>query len=139
MTTPFYNIGFTAGVWDLLHPGHTEFLAECKQHCDDLWVGLQTSVEGRSGKDAPIQTVYERYLQLSALSFVDNIIPYETEKDLELILHFNDFSYRFIGSDYMDKPITGADICEQRGIEIRYIDRTHWLSSTELRNRIKKG
>lgn len=133
-----YEIGFTAGAFDLLHAGHILMLKECKNYCNELIVGLHTDPSiDRSFKNKPVQTTYERYIQLTGCKYVDGIIPYDTEKDLENILATQNFNVRFVGEDYFDKPITGSDICKIKDIKILYITRLHNYSSTELRNRIK--
>lgn len=117
-------------------------LTEARDNCDWLNVGLHTdpTVDRPYSKNKPSQTVFERYVQLSALKCVDNIIPYDTEKDLVNILSLLDLQKRFIGADYSDrnKPITGIDICKIRNIDIVFLDRYHSYSTTELRNRCAK-
>jgi glycerol-3-phosphate cytidylyltransferase len=130
--------GFTCGAFDLLHPGHLHLLSAAASQCDYLWVGLHTDPSiDRPEKNKPLQTMFERYMQLNALADVDNIIPYDTENDLLNLLAILDIDKRFIGSDYEDQTITGATICEKRGIEVIYVPRLHNWSSTELRHRVK--
>jgi len=130
-------IGFTCSSWDLLHAGHILMLAECKQVCDYLIVGLQTdpTIDRPEVKNKPVQSVVERYVQLSAVKFIDQIIVYDTEKDLEDLLMFLPIGVRIIGEEYKDKEFTGKQICEDRGIKIWFNSRTHRFSSSELRNR----
>jgi glycerol-3-phosphate cytidylyltransferase len=131
--------GFTCSAFDLLHPGHVEMLRECKQHCDWLIVGLHTdpTIDRPDRKEKPIQSLYERYVQLRACKYVDEIIPYETESDLINLLAIEPISIRFVGVEYMNTYVTGQDICEKRDIEILYNSRDHMYSSTELRARMK--
>jgi len=78
------KIGFTCSTFDLCHAGHVMMLQECKKVCDYLIVGLQVDpTRDREDKNAPLQTLVERYVQLSAIKYIDEIVPYETEKDLE--------------------------------------------------------
>ena len=131
------EVGFTCGAFDLLHPGHVHFLKLCRESCDELIVGLHVNPKtDRASKNAPLQSTFERYYQISALGDGYKIIPYDTEHDLENMLAVLDINFRFVGSDYIDKPITGAYICEARGINIVYIPRLHSWSSSELRKRI---
>jgi len=129
--------GFTCGAFDLLHPGHVTMLASCRHACDRLIVGLHTdpSVE-RASKNKPVQSMYERYIQLQALEAVDEIIPYDTERDLENMFATLDINVRFIGSDHEFAVHTGETICNLLGIKIKYIPRLHTFSSTELRDRL---
>jgi glycerol-3-phosphate cytidylyltransferase len=131
------KIGFTCSTWDLLHAGHVAMLAEAKNHCDYLICGLQTdpTIDRPDTKNTPIQSVVERQIQLSAVRFVDEVIIYSTEKDLEDLLRTLPINVRILGEEYKDKLFTGKDICEGRGIEIVYNKRDHSFSSSELRER----
>ena len=130
-------VGFTCSTFDLLHAGHILMLAECKQVCDYLIVGVQSdpSIDRPETKNKPVQSIVERYVQLSAVKFVDEIIVYNTEKDLEDMLMFLPISVRIIGEEYKDKDFTGKQICEDRGIKIWFNSRSHRFSSSELRQR----
>ncbi len=130
-------IGFTCSTFDLLHAGHILMLAECKSVCDHLIVGLQSdpTIDRPDTKNKPVQSVVERYVQLSAVKFVDEIIVYDTEKDLEDLLMFLPITVRICGEEYKDRPLTGREICEARGIKTYYNSRTHRFSSSELRAR----
>jgi len=130
-------VGFTCSTFDLLHAGHILMLAECKQVCDYLIVGVQSdpTIDRPGTKNKPVQSIVERYVQLSAVKFVDEIIVYNTEKDLEDMLMFLPIGVRIIGEEYKDKDFTGKQICEERGIKVWYNSRSHRFSSSELRQR----
>ena len=130
-------VGFTCSTFDLLHAGHILMLAECKQVCDYLIVGVQSdpTIDRPGTKNKPVQSIVERYVQLSAVKFVHEIIVYNTEKDLEDMLMFLPISVRIIGEEYKDKDFTGKQICEDRGIKIWFNSRSHRFSSSELRQR----
>jgi glycerol-3-phosphate cytidylyltransferase len=131
------TVGFTCSAFDLLHAGHVAMLRECKQHCNFLIVGLHVDpTVDRPSKNKPVQSVYERYMQLKGCEYVDAIIPYETEEDLINIMAIEPIDVRFVGVEYKDTYITGQDICEKRGINIIYNERFHMYSSTELRSRL---
>ena len=131
------KIGFTASAFDLLHAGHVLMLEEAKQQCDWLIVGLQTDPsQDRATKSKPAQTIVERYLQLRACKFVDEIIPYGTEQDLEDLLAGMHIDIRILGIEYRDKDFTGHDICKKRDIEIYFNERDHRFSSSGLREHI---
>lgn len=133
------KIGFTCSTFDLLHAGHVQMLREIKNQCDYLIVALQTDpTVDRPEKNKPVQSIVERHIQLSAVKYVDEIVPYTTEKDLEDILQSYEIHVRAVGLEYIDKPFTGKDICNSRGIDIYYNKRDHRFSSTELRNRVKQ-
>jgi glycerol-3-phosphate cytidylyltransferase len=131
-------VGFTCSTFDLLHAGHILMLAEAKSICDYLIVALQMdpSIDRPESKNKPVQSIVERYVQLSAVKFVDEIIVYQTEKDLEDMLMFLPITIRIIGEEYKDKDFTGKQICEERSIKIFYNQRRHSFSTTELRKRV---
>ena len=130
-------VGFTASAFDLLHAGHIQMLREAKEQCDYLIVGLQLDPAlARETKNSPIQTVVERYTQLHAVSYVDEIIPYVSERDLEDILTMYHINVRILGEEYRDKDFTGKDICRKRGIQLYFNKRDHRFSSSDLRKRV---
>lgn len=132
------KIGITCSTFDLLHPGHILMLEECKKYCDYLICALQVDPTlDRLEKNKPIQSLVERYIQLKAVRWVDEIIPYSTERELEDIFSALPIDVRIIGEDYLGKDFTAKDICDNRKIEIVYNKRQHRFSSTELRNRLK--
>jgi len=130
------KIGFTCSSFDLLHAGHVLMLEEAKQQCDYLIVGLQTDPTiDRDTKNAPVQSIVERYIQLRGSKYVDEIIPYSTENDLIDILSGMHIDIRILGVEYRDKDFTGSDICKNRDIEIFFNERDHRFSTSDLRNR----
>jgi len=132
------KIGITFSTFDLLHAGHISMLKEAKSVCDYLICGLHVDPQiERPQKNKPIQNLIERYIQLSAVKYVDEIIPYCLESELREILLAFPIDVRIIGSDYKDDGFTGKNICRTKGIEIYYNKRDHNFSSTELRERIK--
>jgi glycerol-3-phosphate cytidylyltransferase len=129
--------GFVCSAFDLFHAGHVALLKECKQHCDYLICGLHTDPNyNRPHKNKPVQSIYERYIQLSGCRYVDQIIPYDTENDLLNILSIEKIDKRFLGTDYFNQSFTGKELCSRLNIEIIYIKRLHSYSSSELRKRI---
>ena len=130
------KIGFTCSAFDLLHAGHVSMLREAKDHCDYLICGLQVDPYGRKDKNKPIQTVVERYAQLKAVGYVDEIIPYGGEEDLEDILNMYSIDVRILGDEYRDQDFTGKDICRKRDIDLHFNRRDHRFSSSDLRRRV---
>ena len=127
------RIGLTASTFDLFHAGHTVMLMEAKQQCDYLIVGLLVDpTKDRSDtKNKPIQSLFERYLQVAACKYVDEIIPFETENDLvDMILTINP-DVRIVGEEYQHTDHTGKGLCH-----IYYNKRRHSFSTSELRERI---
>jgi glycerol-3-phosphate cytidylyltransferase len=116
-------------------------LREAKENCDYLIVALQTdpTIDRPKEKNKPVQTVVERYAQLNALDLVDEIVPYETERDLVDILELFRIDVRFIGIEYKSKDFTGKEECSHRGIDIHYNKRDHRFSSSGLRERVAEA
>jgi glycerol-3-phosphate cytidylyltransferase len=132
------KIGIVFSAFDLLHAGHVAMLAEARNRCDYLIAGLQTdpTIDRPDTKNRPIQTIVERQIQLAACRYVDEIVVYQTEKDLEDILLTLPLDMRILGVEYADQNFTGRDICVARGIEIVYNSRDHSFSSSNLRKRV---
>ena len=132
------TIGIVFSSFDLFHAGHVAMLAEAKNHCDYLIAALQTdpTIDRPGSKNPPIQTIVERQIQVSTNRNVDEVVVYQTEKDLEDLLLILPVDVRILGVEYKDKEFTGKDICKARGIEIVYNGRDHSFSSSSLRKRV---
>lgn len=122
--------GITFSSFDLLHAGHVQMLREAKEQCDYLICGLNLTPVGKT----PVQSIVERYTQLKAVSYVDEIIPYQSEQDLIDILELYLPSVRIIGEDYRYKDFTGKEECRKLGIDVYYNSRQHRFSSSRIRN-----
>ena len=131
------KIGFTCSTFDLFHAGHIMMLKEAKAQCDYLIVGLQTdpTIDRPETKNKPIQTLFERFVQLQSCRYVDEIVPYSTEKELVDILLSYPIDVRIIGEEYKDAHFTGREF----DIEMYYNRRKHSFSTTSLRQRVKEG
>ena len=129
--------GITFSSFDLFHAGHVKMLEEAKSQCDYLIAGLQLdpSIE-RQEKNKPIQSIIERYVQLRACKYIDEVVPYITEQDLVDILSSFKIDLRIIGEEYKEKSFTGKEYCEKSKIEIYYNKREHRFSSSTLRNEV---
>jgi glycerol-3-phosphate cytidylyltransferase len=125
--------GFTCSTFDLFHAGHIMMLKEAKEQCDYLLVGLQTDPTiDRPEKNKPVQTVFERYVQLNACVYVDEVVVYATEKELLDILLSYPIDVRILGDEYAHKSFTGQEL----DIELYFNKRKHSFSTTELRQRV---
>ncbi|MHC5201496.1 adenylyltransferase/cytidyltransferase family protein [Myroides sp. LJL119] len=131
------KIGITFSAFDLLHAGHIKMLEEAKRQCDYLIVGLQTDPTiDRPEKNKPTQSVVERYIQLKGCKFVDEIVPYATEQDLEDILRSFHIDVRILGDEYAHKNFTGRKYCEEKPIALYFNTRDHRFSSSSLRKEV---
>ena len=127
--------GITFGAFDLFHAGHTLMLEEAKTVCDHLIVCLQNNPnDDRAEKNVPVQSIIERQIQLKACRYVDEVIVYESEKDVVDILLGLDWDVRIIGEEYRHEPFTGRDITLDR---CYFNKRSHNFSTSELRERVK--
>jgi len=134
-------VGITFSAFDLLHAGHVVMLREAKNHCDYLIAGIQTdpTIDRPDSKNKPVQSLVERYAQLSAVKYVDEIIPYQTEQDLIDILSMYEIDVRILGDEYKEKDFTGKDICNKRGIDLYFNKRDHRFSTSDLRERVENA
>lgn len=140
MASKIKKMGLTASTFDLLHAGHVAMLREAKEQCDYLVCALQVDPSyDRPEKNSPVQTLVERWTQLQGVRYVDEIIPYQTEEDLEDILNLFNFDVRILGEEYKDGKFTGRAICSSRGIELYFNKRDHRFSSSDLRRRVKEA
>ena len=134
------KIGFNCSSFDLLHAGHVTMLKMEKQHCDHLIAALQIdpTIDRPGIKNRPVQSAYERFVQLQACRYVDEIIVYETEFDLLQLFKTQTIHIRFLSEEYKDRDFTGKQYCIENGIELFYHRRQHVYSSSELRARTAK-
>ena len=132
------KIGFQCSSFDLLHAGHVTMLKMEKNLCDYLKVALQVdpTVDRPGLKNKPVQSVYERYVQLQACKHIDEIVVYETEKDLLNIIMTQEMHIRFLSEEYLNREFTGKQYCLDNSIELHYHKRKHSYSSTDLRERV---
>jgi glycerol-3-phosphate cytidylyltransferase len=135
------KVGITFSTFDLLHAGHIAMLAEAKNHCDYLIAAIQTdpTIDRPDTKNPPIQSIVERQIQVSTNRNVDEVVVYQTEKDLEDLLLILPVDVRILGVEYADKEFTGKEICKKRGIELIFNGRDHSFSSSSLRKRVAEA
>jgi glycerol-3-phosphate cytidylyltransferase len=135
------KIGIVFSAFDLLHAGHIAMLAEAKNHCDYLIAGLQTdpTIDRPDTKNKPVQSIVERQIQLSSCRFVDEVVVYQTERDLVDLLLILPVDVRILGVEYENKDFTGKKECLERGIELVFNSRDHSFSSSSLRKRVTES
>ena len=129
------KIGFTAGNFDLIHPGYIYTFETAKKHCDYFIVFLHSDPSvGRHNKYKPVIPLYERYKTLMALEYIDEVVTYESEEDLEKLIKFYNPDVRILGDDYIGKRFTGDHI----PMEVIYTTRSHGWSTTKLKDLITR-
>ena len=127
------KIGFTAGNFDLLHPGYIYTFETAKEHCDYFMVFLQMDPsETRFTKYKPVIPLYERYKTLMAIKYIDEVVCYQTEEDLIRLIEFYKPAIRILGDDYIGKRFSGDNL----GPEVIYTTRSHGWSTTKLKDLI---
>lgn len=131
------KIGFNCSTFDLFHAGHVTMLRMEKRYCDHLIVAIQTdpTIDRPDTKNKPVQSLYERFMQVSACRYVDEVLVYESEQDLLNLLMTNHIDIRFLGDEYRTKDFTGKQWCIDNNIELFYHTREHPYSSSALRKR----
>jgi len=132
------KIGFACGVFDLFHAGHVLMFKECKIHCDYLIVGVNTATNFNAvvnkNKNSPIFSIDDRDLILRSCKYIDKVIRYSSEDELKIIIDKENINIRFLGTDYIDKPITESN----KIIEKKYINREHGKSTSGYIKQILK-
>jgi len=105
--------------------------------CDYLICGLQVDPSlDRPEKNAPVQTLVERYVQLAGVKYVDEIVCYQSEADVVDILEMFNIDVKIMGEEYREKEFTGKNVCKRKGINLYFNKRDHRFSSSDLRKRV---
>jgi cytidyltransferase-like protein len=128
-------LGFTAGNFDLLHPGYIYTFEEAKKHCDKFIVFLQRDPSlHRKSKYKPIIPLYDRYKALMSIRYIDEVYIYQTEDELLRLIEFFKPDVRILGEDYIGQPFTGDHL----DIKVIYTTRSHDWSTTRIKDLITR-
>lgn len=133
------KIVFTNGVFDILHPGHVDYLCQARDCGDFMVLGLNSDASVRKlnkAPDRPINTENSRALVLAGLACVDAIVVFEEETPYELI-KFLQPDVLVKGDDYQAEQIAGFDIVKAKGGEVRTIPLLKGFSTTSLIKKIR--
>tara|TARA_B110000444_G_scaffold195190_1_gene185634 strand:+ start:1354 stop:1803 length:450 start_codon:yes stop_codon:yes gene_type:complete len=129
------KVGFTAGNFDLLHPGYIYTFETAKQHCDWFIVFLQKDPSlHRKSKYKPVVPLYERYKSLMSIRYIDEVFIYQTEEELLRLINILKPDVRILGEDYLGKDFTGKEL----PIEVIYTTRSHNWSTTKIKDLITR-
>ena len=135
-------VGFTAGNFDLLHPGYINTFKEAKRHCDRFLVFLQRDPSAtRYTKYKPVIPLYDRYKALMAIRYIDEVYIYQTEEELYNLIKFWKPDIRILGEDYIREGEDGKAISftgDDLPPKVIYTSRSHGWSTTKLKNLITK-
>ena len=136
-----YHIGYTCGVFDLLHIGHLNLLEKCKEFCDILVVGICDDTYVKEiKKKTPVFPLDERIRLLSALKCVDKVIAVNIEETENKIIVLNKihFDVLFSGDDWKgsERYIKTEEEFKKFGVSIEYLPYTKGISTTEIKTKI---
>tara|TARA_Y100000389_G_scaffold1772_1_gene1811 strand:+ start:972 stop:1451 length:480 start_codon:yes stop_codon:yes gene_type:complete len=126
-------VGFTAGNFDLMHPGYIYTFEDARKHCDKFIVFLQRDPSlHRKSKYKPVVPLYERYRTLMSIQYIDEVYVYQTEEELYDLIKFFEPDIRILGEDYIGKSFTGDDLPPK----VIYTSRAHGWSTTRMKDMI---
>jgi cytidyltransferase-like protein len=129
------KLGFTAGNFDLLHPGYIYTFEEAKKHCDKFIVFLQRDPSlHRKSKYKPVIPLYDRYKALMSIRYIDEVYIYQTEDELLKLIEFFKPDVRILGEDYIGQSFTGDHL----DIKVIYTTRSHDWSTTRIKDLITR-
>lgn len=132
------KIVFTNGCFDILHPGHIDYLEKAKKLGDVLIIGLNSdnSIKSIKGQQRPINKLSDRLTMLHALECVDFIIEFEEDTPIQLIKAVTP-DVLVKGGDYTVETIVGADFVIDNGGKVEVIPFLEGYSTTQLIEKIK--
>ncbi len=126
-------VGFTAGNFDLMHPGYIYTFEDARKHCDKFIVFLQRDPSlHRKSKYKPVVPLYERYRTLMSIQYIDEVYVYQTEDELYDLIKFFEPDIRILGEDYIGKSFTGDNLPPK----VIYTSRAHGWSTTKMKDMI---
>ena len=133
-------VGYTTGVYDMFHIGHLNILKRAKEQCDYLIVGVSTDELVKLDKHkTPIIPFGDRCAIVESIKYVDQVVP-QVDKNKFAAWEKLHFDKMFVGSDW--KGTEAWNRFEQEfkptGVEIVYLDHTDGISSSLLREKLKK-
>lgn len=125
MSTVFVN-----GTFDVLHRGHLMLLEYAKGQGDSLIVAIDTDkrVKEKKGYSRPINSESERIFMLQNLRWVDLVLSFGTDKELEKLIEIVNPDVMIVGSDWKGKPVIGS----QHAKSLKFFDRIDGYSSTKI-------
>ena len=136
-----YKIGYTAGVFDMFHIGHLNIIKRAKEQCDFLIVGVSTDELVQDYKHkTPIIPYADRSAIVSAIKYVDQVVPQENMDKLEAVKRLQ-VDAVFVGSDW--KGSAKWEEYERAfaavGCDVVYLEHTEGISSSILRTKLNQS
>ena len=132
-----YGCGIICGSFDVIHPGYIRMFKDAKRVCNTLTVALQGDPTiDRPEKCLPVQSISDRIEILESMRYIDKIILYNTEDELDKLLGTEEYDVRILGTDYKGRDdYTGAHY----GKAVYFHERNHDYSTTALKKKIARS
>lgn len=136
-----YNIGYTAGTYDLFHVGHLNIFKNAKKYCNKLIVAVSTDELVKQYKHhEPIINFLERKQIVESIKYVDEVVVQENMDKLSAALKYK-IDVMFVGDDWQgtEKWKQIEKDLSAYGIDVIYLKHTDSVSSTQIREKLKKA
>lgn len=132
------TVVFTNGVFDLLHSGHIDVIAQARDQGNALIVGLNSdaSVRRLKGQERPVRSEAERAYVLAALADVDAVVPFAEDTPLELIRHLRP-NVLVKGGDYEPSTVVGREDVESWGGRVIIVPLRPGQSTTSIIEKLR--
>lgn len=129
---------FTSGVFDLFHVGHLNFLKQSKSYGNRLIIAVNTDEFTFSYKNkTPIIPFTQRMEMLSSCKYVDLVLKAEEYLPLKYIKEYN-VDVITVGSDWINTEIESIIWAKNNNVDVKYINYTHYISTSYIINKIKQ-
>ena len=124
------KIIWTNGCFDVLHRGHIELFKFAKSQGDYLIVGVDTDerVKTSKGDSRPINNLQDRVAMLEAISYINGVVSFGTDKELEQQILYSGAEAIVVGNDYKDKKVIGSEIVKK----VIFFEKLDGYSTTKI-------
>ena len=123
-------IGFTNGCFDVLHVGHIKLFQYLKSKSDKVIIGIDSDrrVKQLKGESRPINNEQDRKLMLESLSFVDQVLIFDSADELEKLVEEISPDIMIVGSDYRNKHVVGGNHAKK----LEFFEKIDGYSTTRI-------
>lgn len=127
------KIGFTNGCFDILHVGHIKLFQHLKNKSDKVIIGIDSDkrIKELKGPTRPVNNAEDRKLILESLSFIDEVLIFDSKEELEMLVKIISPDLMVVGSDYKDKHVVGG----QHAKRLEFFDKIDGYSTTKILQR----
>ena len=121
---------WTNGCFDIIHRGHIELFKYAKSLGDYLVVGVDTDdrIRASKGESRPINNLEDRIEMLNSIRYIDEVVSFDIDSELETQILLSGASIIVVGSDYKNKKVIGQQHCT----ELKFFDRIDEYSTTNI-------